>query len=89
MAEKISEKSIEEYLRDQVRKIGGKAYKFVSPGNAGVPDRLVVLPGGDLVMSGFLEPDVGPIVARAAELGLRHVATQSREGWMLVHVRRE
>ena len=48
MAEKISEKSIEEYLRDQVRKIGGKAYKFVSPGNAGVPDRLVVLPGGDL-----------------------------------------
>lgn len=48
MVEKVSEKSIEEYLRDQVRKIGGKAYKFISPGNAGVPDRLVILPGGDL-----------------------------------------
>lgn len=48
MVEKVSEKSIEEYLRDQVRKTGGKAYKFVSPGNAGVPDRLVMLPGGDL-----------------------------------------
>ena len=48
MVEKVSEKSIEEYLRDQVRKIGGRAYKFISPGNAGVPDRLVILPGGDL-----------------------------------------
>lgn len=48
MAEKVSEKSIEAYLRNQVRKIGGKAYKFISPGNAGVPDRLVMLPGGDL-----------------------------------------
>jgi hypothetical protein len=40
------EKSIEQYLRDEVRKIGGRAYKFVSPGNDGVPDRLVCLPGG-------------------------------------------
>lgn len=48
MAEKVSEKSIEAYLRNQVRKIGGRAYKFTSPGNAGVPDRLVMLPGGDL-----------------------------------------
>ena len=24
--------------------MGGKAYKFVSPGNAGVPDRIVILP---------------------------------------------
>ena len=40
------EKSVEAYLRDQVKAIGGKAYKFVSPGNDGVPDRLVCLPGG-------------------------------------------
>lgn len=42
---KISEKTIEEYLRVQVKNKGGKAYKFVSPGNAGVPDRMIVLPG--------------------------------------------
>ena len=42
------EKDIEEYLRLQVKSIGGKAYKFVSPGNAGVPDRLVCLPGGEV-----------------------------------------
>lgn len=41
----MREKTIEAYLRDQVKAVGGKAYKFVSPGNNGVPDRLVVIPG--------------------------------------------
>lgn len=41
-----SEKIIEAYLRERVKELGGKAYKFVSPGNSGVPDRLVCLPGG-------------------------------------------
>lgn len=40
----MREKDIENYLRDQVKKAGGKAYKFESPGNDGVPDRLVVFP---------------------------------------------
>lgn len=42
----MREKEIETYLRDAVRRMGGRAYKFVSPGNRGVPDRLVCLPGG-------------------------------------------
>lgn len=42
----MKEKQIEIYLRDQVKKIGGVAYKFISPGNDGVPDRLVCLPHG-------------------------------------------
>lgn len=46
MRTKISEKQIEERLRTSVAGLGGKAYKFVSPGNDGVPDRLVVMPGG-------------------------------------------
>ena len=49
MKSQIREKDIEEYLRDQVKTIGGKAYKFVSPGNNGVPDRLIALPGGLVV----------------------------------------
>lgn len=40
----MREKEIEVYLRDQVKKHGGKAYKFESPGNDGVPDRLVIFP---------------------------------------------
>lgn len=42
----MRERDIEIYLRDQVKKIKGRAYKFESPGNSGVPDRLVLLPGG-------------------------------------------
>lgn len=40
------EKTVEEYLVKRVKEIGGIAYKFTSPGNAGVPDRIVILPGG-------------------------------------------
>lgn len=48
----ISEAAIEAYLRQRVKAMGGHAYKFVSPGNDGVPDRLVLLPGGH---SAFVE----------------------------------
>lgn len=44
-AEKMRESVIETYLREGVKKLGGRAYKWTSPGNAGVPDRIVVLPG--------------------------------------------
>ncbi len=42
----IREKDIEQYLVRKVRELGGIAYKFVSPGHAGAPDRLVCFPGG-------------------------------------------
>ena len=42
----MREKVAEAYLRDRVKGAGGQAYKFISPGNAGVPDRMVLLPGG-------------------------------------------
>ena len=29
--------------------MGGEAFKWVSPGNDGVPDRIVMLPGGRLI----------------------------------------
>ena len=42
----MKEKDVEKYLREQVKAAGGIAFKFVSPGNDGVPDRLVCMPGG-------------------------------------------
>jgi hypothetical protein len=42
----MRERDIEVYLRVRVKALGGIAYKFVSPGHAGVADRLVLLPGG-------------------------------------------
>lgn len=41
-----SEKTIEAYLVKRMKEAGGKAYKWVSPGNDGVPDRLCVFPDG-------------------------------------------
>ena len=40
------ERNIEEYLVRKVASIGGKAYKFSSPSNRSVPDRLCCLPNG-------------------------------------------
>lgn len=40
------EKQIENKLVTAVKKTGGIAPKFVSPGFAGMPDRLVLLPDG-------------------------------------------
>lgn len=40
------EKDVENRLRIKIKELGGKAYKWVSPGNAGVPDRIILLPGG-------------------------------------------
>lgn len=48
----MRESELEKRFCQLVKQAGGKAYKFVSPGNAGVPDRIVVLPGARI---GFVE----------------------------------
>lgn len=45
----MKESAIEAKLVRMVRDLGGLCYKFVSPGNPGVPDRLILLPGGRVV----------------------------------------
>ena len=42
----MKEKQIEQKLTLAVKKAGGIAPKFVSPGLDGMPDRIVLLPGG-------------------------------------------
>lgn len=56
----MRERDIEAYLRDRVKKAGGIAYKFESPGNAGVPDRLILLPGGRMVFAELKAPGKKP-----------------------------
>lgn len=48
----LSERDVERALRNKVREAGGIAFKFVSPGISGVPDRIVVLPDNHI---GFVE----------------------------------
>jgi len=42
----VRESLIEKYLCDQIKLLGGHAYKFTSPQRRSVPDRLCVLPRG-------------------------------------------
>lgn len=42
------ERDIEKKLTALVKELGGLSYKFVSPGNDGVPDRIIITPKGSV-----------------------------------------
>lgn len=81
----MRESAIEAYLRDRVKELGGKAYKFVSPGNTGVPDRLVCLPGGRVIFVELKAPGKKPTAMqlaqqrRLAELGFLVLTLDSKK----------
>lgn len=47
----MREKQIEQKLVKAVKAAGGLALKFTSPGYGGVPDRLILLPGGKIAFA--------------------------------------
>jgi hypothetical protein len=47
----MNEKFIEKKFTETVKKTGGLALKFVSPGLDGVPDRIVLFPGGHMAFA--------------------------------------
>jgi hypothetical protein len=81
----MRERDIEAYLRVKVKALGGTAYKFVSPGHAGVADRLVLLPGGVVWFIEVKAPDgrLSPLqmlfARRMAELGMQYRTIWSKE----------
>ena len=83
---KTREKTIEQYLRVEVKKVGGIAYKFISPGRKGVPDRLILLPGGkvwfvELKAQGKrLTPLQKQQQHRLASLGFEVLTIDSKQG---------
>ena len=58
----MKESSIESRLVRMVRDRGGLCFKFVSPGNPGVPDRIVITPAGRTVYV-ELKTEVGRLAA--------------------------
>lgn len=82
----MQERDIEQYLRKQVQAAGGRAYKFVSPGNAGVPDRLVLFPGARAVFVELKAPGKKPTALQLAQakkisaLGFSVVVIDSKDG---------
>lgn len=55
----MKERAIERYLVQRVRRLGGECLKFTSPGRIGVPDRIVMLPGGELTFVETKRPEGG------------------------------
>ena len=56
----MREKQIEQKLVQAVRKLGGMCLKFVSPNFDGMPDRLIILPGGKIAFAELKAPGKKP-----------------------------
>lgn len=82
----MRESSVETYLRDSVRQAGGISVKLNPVGMVGIPDRLVLLPGGIVVFVECKKPR-GSRIARLQvwwkdeleRLGFRHWYVFTRE----------
>ena len=86
---------VEPMLGD-VGRIAGRRYDFILANinrNVLVADMpayaAALVPGGDLVMSGFLEADTAAVTQAAAEQGMETVAAETREGWMMIRVKKK
>lgn len=79
------EKVIENYLRMRIKELGGICYKFVSPGNSGVPDRICVMRDGKIIFVECKQPN-GRLsvlqtkqIARLKALGCKVLVIWSKE----------
>jgi len=79
------EREVEKYLVKRVAAAGGTAYKFTSPSNRGVYDRLVVMPKG-VVWFVELKSTIGKLSRlqerfrdRMVQLGHRNIVLNSTD----------
>ena len=70
------EAAVEAKLRDEMTRRGCLCYKFVSPGNNGVPDRMIITPHGEVYFielkteRGRLSPEQSAQIRRLREHGM-------------------
>lgn len=65
----MKEKSIEQYLIDRVKDLGGRVVKFTSPGDAGNPDRLIKLPNAPAFLVELKRPSCKPTELQYDRIG--------------------
>ena len=80
------ERHLEQHLRDRARVAGALALKWVSPSLAGVPDRIVIIPGGRVIFVELKAPGKKPsplqhrIIKRLCAVGADVRVIDSKEG---------
>lgn len=52
----MRENAVEQNIVRQVKSLGGVAWKWVSPGRVGVPDRICIFPGGRIIFVELKRP---------------------------------
>ena len=81
-----SERQIEKRLKDRAKAMGGLALKWTSPAFAGVPDRIVFLPGGRILFVELKAPGKKPtplqvkVAQTLIALGAEVYLVDSKEG---------
>ena len=81
----MNEKLIEKKLREEVKNLGGMALKFSSAYHRGMPDRIVLLPGGlisfvELKSTGKKPTKLqGKAIGELKSLGFRTLVIDSKE----------
>ena len=66
----MTEKALECKLVNAVKAMGGQAPKFTSPGTNGMPDRLLLFPGGRLAFAEIKRPGEKPTAVQQARHGM-------------------
>ena len=56
----MKEYAVEKHLVQKTQERGGMCIKFTSPGMTGVPDRIVILPGGKIGFAELKAPEKKP-----------------------------
>lgn len=80
------ERAVEEHLVGRVKAAGGLALKWVSPSMVGVPDRIVILPGGCVFFvevkrpGGAVRPIQERVIGLIRRLGVDVHVVDSKEG---------
>lgn len=57
----VIENDIEQRLKKRVEDVGGKCIKFNAVSEGGIPDRIVILPGGKIIFVELKRPKGGKV----------------------------
>jgi hypothetical protein len=65
-----NEKTLERRLREEIRKAGGLSVKFTPMGIVGMPDRIILMPGGRVAFAEIKTPGKKPTPIQLSRIKL-------------------